>query len=209
MRRMLMAMVVLAVLATAGVSGAQTTTTSTSASTSTSSSTSTSTTSTTMPSTTTTTVVVPPIPGATLSGASGQVAGEMSSSCWPLPTGETACGIVDYIEPGPNPPTLAVTQGEVLTLRFDPALAVATLTAGFSIVGPPSRPGPALDLPASNPSSFRATMAPGTYLIGVTVTFSAVPAGHVGYFFQIRVSAPVTTVRPAQPVPAGRLSLTG
>lgn len=198
MRRLLMAMVVLAVLATAGVSGAQTTTSSTSTSTST-----------TAPGTTTTTVVVPPIPRGTLSGASGQVAGDLSSNCWPQPAGITVCGIVDYTEPGPNPPILAVSPGESLILRFDPPLAVATLTATSSNVAPRNQPGATLHLAASNPSSFRATTTPGTYLIGVTVTFSSVPAGRVSYYFQIRVSAPATTVRPAQPVPAGRLSLTG
>lgn len=210
MRRTVMAMLVVAVWATAGASWAQTTTTSTTATTSTTSTTtSTTTTSTSTSSTTATTLVVPRLPTATLSGVSGQVPGELSSNCWPVPTGGTVCGHYDYVGPGPNPPTLAVTQGESLTLRFDPPLAVATLSASFWPAGPGSQTPVPLDVPASDPSSFRATMGPGTYLISLNVTFSAVPAGYVSYFFQIRVTAPATTVRPAQPVPAGRVALTG
>ena len=194
MRRTAMVLAAVVVLGTAGVSSAQTTTTSTTTSTS---------------STTTTTVLVPPMPTATLSGAAGTVAGELSSNCWPMPNGGTACGIVDYTGPGPNPPTLAVTQGESLTLRFDPPLGVGTLTATVSKAGPGSSPPATLNVPASDPAAFPATMAPGTYLIGVTATFSAVPGGRVLYFFQVRVPAPVTAARPAQAGPATRISLTG
>lgn len=191
MRRTATVLAVVAVLGTAGVSGAQTTTSSTTAS------------------TTTTTVLVPRIPTATLSGAAGTVAGDLSSNCWPTPTGTTVCASIDYTGPGPNPPALAVTQGESLTLRFDPPLAVATLTATLSTVGLGTSPATTLNVPASDPTAFPATMTPGTYLIGVTVTFSAVPSGRVLYFLQVRVAAPVTAARPAQPVPGERITLTG
>ena len=140
------------------------------------------------------------IPTATLSGASGQVAGELGSFAWPQSDGTTVARIVDYVLDGPNPAqTLLVTQGETLTLRFDPALPVATVTAGVWPGGPNN---PAIAIPPSNPSRFAVTLPPGTHVVSVQATFQGVRDGRASYNFKLRVVAST----PVEPRP---LALTG
>ena len=141
--------------------------------------------------TTTTTLrtptIPPTIPTATLSGASGQVTGELGSFTWPQADGTTVARIVDYVPEGPNPAqTLTVTQGETVTLRFEPALQVAVLTLGVWPGGPNN---PALAAPAANPSRFVMTLTPGTHVFSVGVTFQGPPDARASYNFKVRVVA--------------------
>lgn len=161
------------------------------------------TTTTSTPSTTTTTVAAPVKPTAILSGSSGQVVGAFSSECWPQGGGIVMCGHVDYLEPGPDLETsLAVTQGEVLTLRYEPALALATLQVGVWPGGPNN---PVLQAPATNPSPFPVNLAPGRYIVSALATFRDVPEGRLGHLFEIVVKAKA----PIQPTRDRRLALTG
>jgi hypothetical protein len=151
-------------------------------------------------STTTTTVGVPTKPTAILSGSSGQVVGELSSHCWPQ-GGIVVCAVVDYTEPGPDPQTtLAVTQGEVVTLRYEPPLVVATLNVAVWPGGPDN---PALPATATNPSRFAVNLGPGKYIIGTSATFRDVPEGRLGHIFEIVVKAKA----PVQPT--RRIALAG
>ena len=169
----------------------------------TTSSTSTSSTSTSIPATTTTvaptTTTTPPAstadatpPAAVLAGASGEVRGELGSSCWGQPGGTSAV-CIDKIAP-PTGPTLSVRRGETVTLRFATGLALTGLEV--------RRDGATLAVPVANPSRFKADLPPGTYQLLVSSTFT--PGGSAQYGFRLRVTAP-----PATPTPAGRVSLTG
>lgn len=171
-----------------------------------------STTTTTVPPSTTTTTTGPPptipmvpadVPAAVLSGSSGTVTAELGSFAWPQPDGTTIARIVDYVTEGPNPAqTLTVTQGEMLTLQFQPVLSVATLTVGVWPGGPNN---PTIAVPPANPSRFAVTLAPGTHVMSVEATFHGVPTGRASYHFKVRVRAP----RPAEPTQPGRIALTG
>ena len=146
-------------------------------------------------STTTATVGVPTKPTAILSGSAGQVAGELSSQCWPQGGGIVVCGHVDYTEPGPDPQTsLAVTQGEVVTLRYEPTLVLATLNVAVWHGGPDN---PALPAPVTNPSTFAVDLVPGRYVISTLATFRGVSEGRLGHIFEIVVKekAPVQPTR--------------
>ena len=152
------------------------------------------TTTSTVPATTTTTLRTTPatvpatIPTATLSGASGQVTGELGSFAWPQADGTSVARIVDYVLEGPNPAqTLTATQGETLTLSFQPAPPVATLTVG---VWPGGLNNPSLAVPAANPSRFVMTLPPGTHVISVDATFQGLPNARASYNFKVRVLAP-------------------
>jgi hypothetical protein len=130
--------------------------------------------------------VPPSIPVATLSGASGQVSGELGSFAWPQSDGTMVARIVDFVD-GPNPAQeLTVTQGETLTLRFAPDLPVATLTAS---VWPGGQGSPPLAVPAANPSRFVMTLGRGTHVFTVLVTFQGVPDARASYAFKVRVVA--------------------
>ncbi|MDQ3640095.1 MAG: hypothetical protein M3450_01180 [Actinomycetota bacterium] len=198
-----------------GAAGAQTTTTSSTTSSSTSSTSTPTSTSTTVPPTT---VVPTPrtpsaIPTATLIGATGQVTGEVGSYCWeaaPPSVGE--CRHVDYFFGGPNPAqALTVTQGETVTLRYDPALAVESVVV--TVWGGASGSA-TLAVPASNPARFPVDLRVGTTVVSFSVRFAGVPTNFVSYSFKLQVlaRAATTTVppaRPAEPSRSGGLSLTG
>jgi hypothetical protein len=153
--------------------------------------------------TTTTIVAVPMMPAAVLSGASGQVAGELSSSCWPQDGGLFGCRIVDYAEPGPDPAaSLPVTQGEVVTLRYETALPLA----GLQVALWPGAPNdPSLAAPVANPSRFAVSLAPGRYVLSVEASFHGVPEGRISHIFEVVVNA----TAPAQPIRDRILALTG
>lgn len=154
-------------------------------------------------STTTTTVAVPTKPTAILSASSGQVAGDFSSQCWPQGGGTVLCGHVDFVAPGPDPETsLTVTEGEVITLRYEPALPLATLHVGVWPGGPNN---PSLAAPATNPSRFPVNLAPGRHIVSTLATFQGVPEGSLGHVFEIVVRAKA----PVQPTRDRRLALTG
>ena len=182
---------------TAGPVAAQTTTTSSTSTTTTSTTTSSTTTSTstTLGSTTTTTPVMASTdfdpPSAHLAGASGEVRGGLGSYCW-APPGGTAGRCVDRLTPSARP-SLSVRADETLALRFTTGLPVTGITARVG--------GVELALPTTNPSQFKVALAPGTYNLDVLARFSA---GSASYAFVLQVNA-----RPATPVPAPNISLTG
>lgn len=129
----------------------------------------------------------PSIPDAILSGTSGQVSGDLGSFAWPQADGTTVARVVDYVAEGPNPAqTLTATQGEMLTLRFTPDLPVATLMAAVWQGGPGDG---SLAVPADNPTRFAMTLAPGTHVFTVQVTFQGVRDGRASYAFKLRVVA--------------------
>ena len=151
------------------------------------------TTSSTVPATTTTTLpstpatIPPTIPTASLSGMAGRVVGELGSFAWPQADGTMVARIVDYVLEGPNPAqTLTATQGETLTLRFEPAPPLATLTVGVWPGGPNS---PSLAVAVANPSRFVMTLVPGTHVISVLATFQGLPGASASYNFKVRVVA--------------------
>ena len=158
MRRVsLGAAVVMALLAVPGMAGGQTTTSNPG---------STSTTSTTLAQTTTTSSTVPnpcvgrPCserpPDAFFVAASGQIKADGGGFCWRSPTLPSGvCAAVSRTE-GYQPPTLVVTQGEMVTIRFvsTPLLTPSSVTL--------VRQGQTITLPASNPTSFRADFPAGT-----------------------------------------------
>lgn len=155
------------------------------------------TTSTTVATTTTTTPVAPvspPVvdpPPAILSGRSGQVTGELGSWCWPQPNGQTLCRALSR-NAAPDPvATLAVTQGETLTLRIETAVPVADLRIGVWTGGPPS---PLISAPVANPSRFPINLAPGRHVIGVRATFQGMGTNSVEYEFEVMVRTAGRTI---------------
>lgn len=217
----LTAAVSVAALALPGRVGAQTTSTSTSSTSSTSTSTSSTSTSTTSSSTTSTsttststTVPCPPQrcspspPTAVLSGGGGQVAGEQGSSCWSGGPGRTAvCRDSIFIDPVA---TLAVTRGELLSLRFDTSEAPSELLLyrhdRHDGQRQPLFGGAQTVLAAANPSAIRADFPVGTSWLVVASRWSQ---GSSVTFFEVNVKeAPAQQPRPPaqQPRP---LALTG
>ena len=61
--------------------------------------------------------------------------------------------------PGPRTPaaSLPVTQGEMVTLRFETAVPVVGLRVGVWTGGPPNPP---IDAPVANPSTSQSTWVP-------------------------------------------------
>ena len=122
------------------------------------------------------------------------------------------CRHVDYVLEGPNPAqAITVTQGETVTLRYDPALAVESVAVTIWNGVPGSA---TLTVPAANPARFPVDLPVGTTVVGFTVRFAGVPANFVSYEFKLQVLARATTTttvpaaRPAQPT-RGRVALTG
>lgn len=172
------------------------------------------TTTTTVPPTIPTTSVPTPItavekpPSALLSSSSGEVVGDLGSYCWPNSNSTGACLHVDYFQTGPNPTqALTVTQGEVVTLRFDSTLPVESLRVGVW-----GRSDQALEAPVANPSRFAVDLAPGTHVLGVDVKFQSPSpvSATASYHFKLQVvQAPPKPSPPAEPNAHRLLALTG
>jgi hypothetical protein len=156
-------------------------------------------TTTTVPTVTRTPAVEPP--RAILSASSGQVAGDLGDFCWPQPDGLTLCRVVDFVPgQGPNPAqALTVTQGEVATLSFEAAPALAGLRIS-------SGPNATLSAPVANPSRFTMDLPPGTHVIGVNATFEGANA-RATYYFKLQVVQALAP--PAEPSTGRLLALTG
>ena len=156
-------------------------------------------TTTTVPTVTRTPMVEPP--RAILSASSGQVAGDLGDFCWPQAGGLTSCRVVDFVPGlGPNPAqALTVTQGEVATLSFEAAPALAALRVS-------SGPNASLSAPVANPSRFTVDLPPGTHVITVNATFEGANARATYYFKLQVVQAPAP---PAEPTTGRLLALTG
>ena len=143
-------------------------------------------------------------PRAILSAASGQVAGDRGDYCWPQPSGLTTCLHVDFFVGGPNPAqALTVTRGEVATLSFEAAPALAALRIGVLSSEPNA---PTLPAPVANPSRFTVDLPPGTHVIAVNATFEGANA-RATYFFKLQVVQ--ATAPPAEPSTGRLLALTG
>ena len=141
------------------------------------------------------------------------MAGELGSYCWEAaPPSVAMCRHVDYVQEGPNPAqTLTVTQGETVTLRFDPAMAVESVVTSVWNGEPGS---PTLVVPASNPAQFPIDLPVGTRVVSFTVRFAEMPSYFVSYEFKLQVQARATTTTvppagPAQPTRGTRVFLTG
>lgn len=126
-------------------------------------------------------------PDAYLSSSSGEVKGEVQGFCWSEPDGmggtSGACGDrFDDIDPAQS---LVVRPGELLTLRFDPPLRPTSVTVSRveRSTGPPLQ---TLDVPADNPTSFRADFSPGTHILRVSARW---PQGGATYVFKVTVVA--------------------
>lgn len=156
------------------------------------------TTTTTVATTTTTSTPVAPVsppvvepPPAILSGRSGQVTGELGSWCWLQSNGQTLCRALSRIAPPDPVATLAVTQGETLTLRIETAVPVVDLRIGVWTGGPPS---PLISAPVANPSRFPVNLAPGRHVVGVRATFQGMGPNGVEYEFEVMVRTAGRTI---------------
>ncbi len=140
-------------------------------------------------------------PRAILSASSGQVAGDLGDFCWPQPDGLTLCRVAGFLPgQGPNPAqALTVTQGEVATLSFEAAPALAALRVS-------SGPNASLSAPVANPSRFTVDLPPGTHVITVNATFEGANTRATYYFKLQVVQAPAP---PAEPSTGRLLALTG
>lgn len=187
-----------------GEASAQTTSTSTSITTST-----TTTSTTTIVSTTTTTTTANPCggelcidepPAAVLSASSGQVDAHRTSHCWRGPADPFTRCVTPGLLPDYTPPTLVVTQGEVVTVTFAAPRQVipneVTLRTAAQDVS----------LVAANPTQFDVNLPPGTYRL-VEGLRTAWLQGTVRYSFGLEVRAPAAPTAPT--TTTGRLALTG
>ena len=182
-----------------GAAFAQTTTTSSTTSTTTTS---------VVASTTTSTTLVHPCTGqpctelppqVVLFTPSAQIQADRGGFCWRQPTlPTTVCAAVtrtlDY-----RAPTLVVTEGETVTVRFTPAVPGTpqklSLTENNGAVTP---------ITPASPTSFRVTQAPGLHAnLGLETVWLQ---GEVGYTFSLDVRR---AAAPADPSDGRRIALTG
>lgn len=131
---------------------------------------------------------LPRPPDAFLGSASGEVRGEIQMSCWREPPLFVCSDRFQPIDPAVS---LTVQTGELLTLRFDRPISPTRVTVFRS--DRPAFPFPtvnALEVPAANPTQFRADLAPGTYFLSVSTLWEQ---GDATYVFEITVVASTTT----------------
>ena len=126
-------------------------------------------------------------PDAYLSSSSGEARGEVQMFCWSEPDGSGGtigvCGDrFDDIDPDQS---LVVGQGELLTLRFDPPFRPTSVRVSRveRSTGPPIQ---TFEIPADNPTQFRADFPPGTHILRV---FTRWPQGDAIYVFEVTVLA--------------------
>jgi hypothetical protein len=167
---------------------------------------STSTTTSTVATTTTSTTVVHPCTGqpctqgppqVEVSSPSGRIQADLDGSCWlSLSQNVSACLAVARML-GYQPPSLVVTEGDTVTIRFlEP------------VPGSPRRvsliqSGQATPLTAANPTTFRVTNAPGIHNFGLSAEWLQ---GEVRHGFGLDVRRAAT---PADPSKGRRIALTG
>jgi len=129
-------------------------------------------------------------PGVSLSSAAGQVGGLLRAFCWTNPQQRSAaCTAAPQSLDVPE--SLAVVQGERLSLRWNASLAPSTSSVAVSgaSLGPPS--GTAA-LPAGNPSTFTIDLPVGVSYL--TVNAEWVGNGSASYVFKVNgVVRPATT----------------
>lgn len=204
-RRIGVALLVSLGLFVGGGAGAQTTTSSTTSSSSTTSTTAVVPT-TSAPTTTSTTLVHPCTgqnctaepPGAVLSTASTQIAADRGSYCWLQSDGPSTVCVALAVTPGYQPPLLAVTQGETVTVRFTSQPPLTPLEVALV------RSGERVALTAANPTSFRVDLPPGIHeQMGLTTRWLQ---GEVPYHFRLDVRR---AAQPEPPTRTGGLTLTG
>lgn len=174
--------------------------------TSTSSTTSSSTTSTVATTSTSTTMVNPCIgqpctagpPEVVLSTATARIQADQSGFCWRQPTSDTTVCIATARPLNYQAPTLVVTQGELVTVRFTEPVPGAPRQISMA------ENGVATPITAANPTSFRVTLTPGLHpnLQLTTVWLQ----GNVEYTFSLDVRRAAT---PATPSGGRRIALTG
>lgn len=140
----------------------------------------------------------PEPPDAFLASTSGEVKAEIQFYCWSetQPNGESLFICADKFLPIDPPVALRVTQGEVLTLRFDRPIQPDSIRVSRR-ADSLSEPIQSFDVPADNPTQFRADFPPGTHIVTVSTLW---PQGDAYYVFELTVSPshPQTGVLPPE-----------
>ena len=190
--------VVLTVMALSpGAAVAQTTTSSTSTST---------TTSTVAPTTTSTTLADPCTgqpctdepPQVVLVAASGQIQADRGGYCWRRPADPNRFCVALARPLGYQPPTLVVTEGETVTVRFTPPVPGTPVDVSLG------HDGVVTPLTTANPTTFRVTQAPGIHE-GLAILTRWIQ-GEAPYGFRLDVRRAAT---PADPSGGRPITLTG
>ncbi len=125
-------------------------------------------------------------PDAYLSSATGgEVKAEIQAYCWrePRPDGGGFGVCADRFDAIDPAQTLVVTQGDLLTLRFDQPLQPRSVTVErvATSVSPPLQ---TVTAPPENPTRFRADFPPGTHILRV---FTQWEQGDAMYVFEVSV----------------------
>lgn len=137
-------------------------------------------------------------PTAVLSTPSTEIVADRGSYCWRDPIGPST-GCVALARPlDYEPPTLVVAQDELVTVHF--AASVPLTPSEVALVRDVDR----IALAATNPTRFRADLAPGIYEeVALSTRWLQ---GEVPYGFRLEVRRPST---PATPTAGRSLTLTG
>lgn len=136
------------------------------------------------------TAQVPRPPDAFLASSSGEVKAEIQAYCWTEPDeGGGFIGVcADNFNPIDPAQAVVVDQGDLLTLRFDRPIRPHSISVSRRETST-SPPIETFNVPADNPTEFRAEFPPGTHIITM---FTRWPQGDASYVFEV-------TVRPFQP----------
>jgi hypothetical protein len=126
------------------------------------------------------------------SPSSDEVKADIQAYCWQEPDASGGFNSLcadrfDAIDPAQ---AVVVTQGDLLTLRFDRPIRPRSVTVSRveTSVSPPIE---TFEVPADNPTRFRADLPPGTHILRVFTTWEQ---GDAIYIFEV-------TVRPPAPGP--------
>ena len=163
-------------------------------------------TSTTVTSTTTTTMAHPCTgqpctdrpPDVVLSTPTAQIDADTGGYCWQLPTQPLSVCRALSVVAGYQPPILAVTEGEVVTVRFTPPVPGTPQQVSLS------DDGALTPLTAGNPTTFRVDLPAGIHE-GLALQVRWLQ-GDIRHGFRLDVRRPAT---PAVPSDGRQIALTG
>ena len=138
-------------------------------------------------------------PDAFLSSSSGEVKGQVQAYCWSeVDASGSSVGVcADRFDPIDPAQAVVVDQGQFLTLRFDRPIRPESITVSrreTSVSFPPTQQ---FEVPADNPTRFRADFPPGTHIVTVLARWAPGGAAHGDAIYVFKV-----TVR-ARPAPGG------
>ena len=138
-------------------------------------------------------------PDAFLSSSSGEVKGEVQAFCWievdPSGSGRGVCA--DGLAPIHPSQAVVVDQGQFLSLRFDRPIPPGSITVSRRETSVSFPPIQQFEVPADNPTRFRADFPPGTHILTVLARWAPGGAAHGEAIYVFKV-----TVRP-RPAPGG------